>query len=210
MILIFVVVLADPSEKEEATAQAHQYQNMLICMEMLLFSIWQWCVFPAEEWEPNYQPKEMHNPGLGIKDFAHEVGTIMQNGTKKRRKGRRRISKRKPSGLSPQSDYAGVYQRPGNVAEQYDDEDFTDGEDVADDGTGYEMSPQKRAVQFGNLPPAHSAVTTSTANDTIFKASFDKSFTSGESGHSERRDRALSDGTGNKADDEFDSDMDML
>ena len=42
MILIFVVVLADPSEKADATARAQNYQNLLICLEMLLFSLWQW------------------------------------------------------------------------------------------------------------------------------------------------------------------------
>jgi hypothetical protein len=41
-IVIFVVVLADPSEKVEATYRAHQYQDILICMEMLFFSISQW------------------------------------------------------------------------------------------------------------------------------------------------------------------------
>ena len=41
-IVIFVVVLADPSEKVEATYRAHQYQDILICMEMLFFSIFQW------------------------------------------------------------------------------------------------------------------------------------------------------------------------
>lgn len=41
-ILIFVVVLADPSEKEDASRRAEQYQNMLICIEMLFFSISHW------------------------------------------------------------------------------------------------------------------------------------------------------------------------
>jgi Organic solute transporter Ostalpha len=41
-ILIFVVVLADPSDKVDATYRAHQYQNMLICVEMLFFSISHW------------------------------------------------------------------------------------------------------------------------------------------------------------------------
>jgi hypothetical protein len=41
-ILIFVVVLADANEKEFATSRALQYQNMLICLEMLFFSISHW------------------------------------------------------------------------------------------------------------------------------------------------------------------------
>jgi hypothetical protein len=42
MILIFVVVLAEPEEKSDATRRALQYQNMLICVEMLFFAITQW------------------------------------------------------------------------------------------------------------------------------------------------------------------------
>mmetsp|Transcript_41280 Transcript_41280/g.98830 ORF Transcript_41280/g.98830 Transcript_41280/m.98830 type:complete len:145 (+) Transcript_41280:2293-2727(+) len=144
----------------------------------------------------------MHNPGLGIKDFAQEVGTIMHKGAKKTRRGRKRASRRK----SAVKEYSGVYQRPGNIAEQYDEEDFNDeddGEQSRDglytdsdhsasaatgdyDGTGIELSTQKQ-------PP----------NLTQFQAP------TGETGDVDVRDRSFSDG-GHKADDEYDSDLEML
>jgi len=47
---------------------------------MLFFSLAHWCVFPAEEWEPNYRPKQYAKPGLGIRDFAKDVRGIMRRG----------------------------------------------------------------------------------------------------------------------------------
>lgn len=55
-------------------------QNLLICVEMLIFSLAHWCVFPYEEWEPGYRPKQMARPGLGIRDFAKDVRVIMGRG----------------------------------------------------------------------------------------------------------------------------------
>lgn len=42
-ILIYLILTG----AEDASSQAHRYQNMLICVEMLLVAISQWCVFPA-------------------------------------------------------------------------------------------------------------------------------------------------------------------
>mmetsp|Transcript_41282 Transcript_41282/g.98847 ORF Transcript_41282/g.98847 Transcript_41282/m.98847 type:complete len:153 (+) Transcript_41282:2293-2751(+) len=152
----------------------------------------------------------MHNPGLGIKDFAQEVGTIMQKGAKKTRRGRKRGSRRK----SAVKEYSGVYQRPGNIAEQYDEEDFNDeddGEQSGDglytdsdhsaatgdyDGAGIELSTQKQPpslTQFQTTPSSNGAVMVPT----------------GETGDVDVRDRSFSDG-GHKADDEYDSDLEML
>jgi hypothetical protein len=41
-ILLWLVLTADPDEKEDATLQARKYQNLLICLEMLLVAICQW------------------------------------------------------------------------------------------------------------------------------------------------------------------------
>ena len=42
-ITIYFILTADPSQtKEEAALQAHRYQNLLICVEMLLVAISQW------------------------------------------------------------------------------------------------------------------------------------------------------------------------
>lgn len=71
-------------EQWDPRAQAVFIQNTLICLEMLFFSLAHWCVFPTEEWEPGYQPKHMARPGLGIKDFAKDVRSIIGRGPKAR------------------------------------------------------------------------------------------------------------------------------
>ena len=151
----------------------------------------------------------MHNPGLGIKDFAQEVGTIMQKGAKKTRRGRKRNSRRK----SAAREYSGVYQRPGNIAEQYVEEDFNDEDDgeESEDGlftesdhstAGIELSTPKQphnhfTQTMPSLPPSSSNGvvnrTTTTTDDDI-----------------DVRDRSFSTDGGHKADDEYDSDLDLL
>ena len=41
-ILLWLVLTSDPDEKEDATLQARKYQNLIICLEMLLVAISQW------------------------------------------------------------------------------------------------------------------------------------------------------------------------
>jgi hypothetical protein len=62
---------------QNPTEQAAQLQNILICLEMLFFSITHWWVFPAEEWEPNYQPRVVAKPGMGLSDFVSDVSQIV-------------------------------------------------------------------------------------------------------------------------------------
>ena len=45
VILLSLVLTAEPDEKEEALLLAHRYQNLLICVEMLLVAISQWVSF---------------------------------------------------------------------------------------------------------------------------------------------------------------------
>jgi hypothetical protein len=59
---------------------ANSIQHILICMEMLLFSIAHFCVFPSEEWEDNYKMKFYDGPGFGFKDFAQDVNLIINSG----------------------------------------------------------------------------------------------------------------------------------
>lgn len=59
--------------------QANFINNVLICMEMLFFSLGHWCVFPAEEWDPNFRPKPYETPGLGLKDFVSDMSLIIQS-----------------------------------------------------------------------------------------------------------------------------------
>lgn len=59
--------------------QAAQIQNFLICLEMLFFSIAHWCVFPVEEWEPDYRPRQYDKPGMGVKDFVKDLSQIISS-----------------------------------------------------------------------------------------------------------------------------------
>ena len=81
-------------EAEEAEDRAAQIQNFLICLEMLFFSIAHWCVFPSEEWAPDYRPKQHYaKPGIGLKDFASDIGYIMSSSSNARAHRRNRRSK---------------------------------------------------------------------------------------------------------------------
>mmetsp|Transcript_23457 Transcript_23457/g.50842 ORF Transcript_23457/g.50842 Transcript_23457/m.50842 type:complete len:487 (+) Transcript_23457:136-1596(+) len=68
--------------QEQATA----IQHILICLEMVFFAIAHLCVFPAEEWEPNYRPKEFQVPSMGISDFARDVKYIVTSSRRQRSK----------------------------------------------------------------------------------------------------------------------------
>ena len=70
----------DDDSAAKSRDQAAAIQNLLICVEMLFFSLAHWCVFPVEEWEPNYRPTQMARPGLGLRDFAKDVRVIMRRG----------------------------------------------------------------------------------------------------------------------------------
>jgi Organic solute transporter Ostalpha len=39
--------------------QAMEIQNVLLCLEMLFFSLAHFCVFPAEEWDPQYHERRL-------------------------------------------------------------------------------------------------------------------------------------------------------
>ena len=80
MISIVVHLGGGVSNTKDDREQAVAIQNLLICVEMLIFSLAHWCVFPYEEWEPGYRPKQMARPGLGIRDFAKDVRVIMGRG----------------------------------------------------------------------------------------------------------------------------------
>jgi hypothetical protein len=59
---------------------ANTVQHILICMEMLFFSIAHWCVFPAEEWEVGYKVQYYQGPGFAFRDFASDVSLIIDDG----------------------------------------------------------------------------------------------------------------------------------
>ena len=74
-------------DKKSPHELAQEIQNILICLEMLFFSIAHWCVFPADEWEPGYRRKEYAAPGLGLKDFATDLKYIIDARRRRRRMG---------------------------------------------------------------------------------------------------------------------------
>ena len=77
----------DNDTHESNKERASQIQNFLICFEMLLFAIGHWCVFPAEEWQPDYRPPMNYaKPGFGISDFAQDISDIVGNATRRRRR----------------------------------------------------------------------------------------------------------------------------
>lgn len=54
-------------------------QNILICLEMLFFSLAHFCVFPTDEWEDGYRPRQMHVPGMAFKEFADDVTLVLDH-----------------------------------------------------------------------------------------------------------------------------------
>lgn len=65
--------------------QAIALQNVLICVEMLFFSIAHWCVFTTDEWEEGYAPREYAKPGIGLKDFVSDMKLIAKTSKASRR-----------------------------------------------------------------------------------------------------------------------------
>lgn len=105
------------NDDDDPSTKGRRYQNILICCEMLFFSLTHWCVFPAEEWEKDYKPPEQVNtPGIGIQDFVSDVGQIYRNGRKRRKPRHRRrnmfLGNAKKSSPSREDAGSGLYYRP--------------------------------------------------------------------------------------------------
>jgi hypothetical protein len=85
LITIFVSLHEVNNKKDDSSTSkspqqlATELQHILICLEMVFFSVAHLCVFSAEEWEPNYRPKEFKAPSFGITDFAKDVKYIMSS-----------------------------------------------------------------------------------------------------------------------------------
>ena len=68
---------ANPSE------WALMAQNFLICLEMLLFAIAHFYVFPTEEWHPNYRPsvsKTKFGDNMALRDFFTDLKLLIRGG----------------------------------------------------------------------------------------------------------------------------------
>eukprot|EP00540_Astrosyne_radiata_P023354 CAMPEP_0116844650 /NCGR_PEP_ID=MMETSP0418-20121206/12816_1 /TAXON_ID=1158023 /ORGANISM="Astrosyne radiata, Strain 13vi08-1A" /LENGTH=221 /DNA_ID=CAMNT_0004475647 /DNA_START=244 /DNA_END=909 /DNA_ORIENTATION=+ len=81
----------DDDDDDDPATTSRTVQNVLICLEMLFFSVAHWCTFPAEEWEKDYRPRSHAKPGMGFQDFVSDVSVIMEhrNAAKKNRKQQR-------------------------------------------------------------------------------------------------------------------------
>jgi len=146
--------VGDGDVDEDPTARGLRYQNILICCEMLFFSLTHWCVFPAEEWEKGYEPPERVNqPGIGFQDFVSDVGQIYR----RRRKGRKRRTlpggkRSSPRHRSPDVD--GLYHRPATASqmsataptyEEYYEEESSESNHLGDDEI-FNQAPPRRSM----------------------------------------------------------------
>mmetsp|Transcript_50522 Transcript_50522/g.75486 ORF Transcript_50522/g.75486 Transcript_50522/m.75486 type:complete len:231 (+) Transcript_50522:607-1299(+) len=82
-VAIAVASTGDPwetnSNENDARDRATSIQNVLICLEMLIFSIAHWCTFPPEEWEEDFRPRVYAKPGFAFKDFAEDVSVVFHS-----------------------------------------------------------------------------------------------------------------------------------
>jgi len=125
LILVNLSEGSNDGDVDSAAGKGRRYQNILICCEMLFFSLTHWCVFPAEEWEKGYEPPtQTHQVGIGIQDFVSDMGQIY------RRRRRNRTDRTAPTTKRSSSHRGGtgIYHHPGMSAtfmeedEQDDDE----------------------------------------------------------------------------------------
>lgn len=108
----------DMSSDEDPRDKAAEIQNILICLEMLFFSIAHWCIFPAEEWAEGYSRQELPKPGIGFGDFVSDVSMIVQS-SKQAKRSRRGND--------------GAYVKAENLDDDVDDGDINDLELAVDD-----------------------------------------------------------------------------
>ena len=115
------------SQQQSTKERASHIQNFLICFEMLLFAIGHWCVFPVEEWKPDYRPPMNYaKPGFGISDFAQDISDIVGTATQRRRRRRR--------DYEPTSNTESTHSHNQSDRNNNDDDDQNGGEDGFSDG----------------------------------------------------------------------------
>ena len=77
--------VTDDDGNQNPRQKAIELQNVLICLEMLFFSIAHVCVFPTDEWEEGYAPRQYAKPGFGLKDFVSDMSLIVESSRASRR-----------------------------------------------------------------------------------------------------------------------------
>jgi Organic solute transporter Ostalpha len=109
--------------KTTAHERASQIQNFLICLEMLFFSMAHYCVFPAEEWRPDYRPQAHYaKPGIGLKDFVKDIGYIMTSSSS----ARRRAAYHRQSNTGSSSNHSHTNESDLDLDEEINDGDNGD------------------------------------------------------------------------------------
>jgi preprotein translocase subunit SecG len=78
------------SSSKSIHEQAMEIQNVLLCLEMLFFSIAHWCVFPAEEWEPQYHERRLQELEEQQDDDDNDNNNLDPNGNRRSIPSRRR------------------------------------------------------------------------------------------------------------------------
>jgi len=83
------------------------------------------CVFPAEEWEPDYRPRTYGKPGIGLGDFVSDMSYIIASRSEARvarRAARRRSNTEDDDGEGMDDNENGLapHSAPGAGDEMYD------------------------------------------------------------------------------------------
>lgn len=78
----------NPNMRRDVLGWSKQAQAFVICLEMFVFAIIHFFVFPVEEWEPGYREKEKRRikatfgDSLALKDFVQDVKMVMKSRSK--------------------------------------------------------------------------------------------------------------------------------
>jgi len=79
----------DDATADDSSEWAARAQSFLICLEMLLFSIAHFYVFPTDEWVPGYRPIEDTDTRFGdnmaLRDFASDFQLVFGRKNKKKK-----------------------------------------------------------------------------------------------------------------------------
>lgn len=118
------------------------HYSVTVCLEMLFFSIAHWCVFPADEWEPGYRPKEFAKPGLGLQDFARDVKYIISSRRRRHVEDGGDASDHATGSESDVVEEAEVVVLDALALDEHDDEEMVR-EVNHRRGTPYQVAPQE-------------------------------------------------------------------
>lgn len=205
LILVNLSSSSEDSDGESPADKGRRYQNILICCEMLFFSLTHWCVFPAEEWEKGYKPPtEAHKPGIGLQDFVSDMGQIYH------RRRRRRASRVPSNGKrSLPRGVAGVYHQPGMPTTFIEEEEHDEMSSEIDPGGTCRRISEYRSKQRPGLYDEDSSESYNEEMDLGLEEQVEPTMLGPPNAGKQSRPRFFSDGSSGKADDESD-DMDLI